>query len=506
MISRKIFCVLILVTAIWALNFAQASADSVLIKLNLKTAEDYTQAKSAGVMVYHRFEDFVLAEFEKSKLVELDRAGLNYEIVDENPWTAGYFLVTSREEPAKVKLESYGQILLKDTNWQLLRTTPEKAAELRALRYSVIPIRHQPLPLEYRTPGLLTKTVYPYSTDIDSLLNLISQDSLYSWDLRLQNFKTRYAYSDSLIKARDWLYDKFVSFGIDSVWLQYYIVDSAAWNVVATIPGTVQPDRVIVVGGHYDSVVYGSGVNPYVWAPGADDNGSGTVATLEMARIIAQHSLPVSVMFVPFDQEEQGLYGSYYFASYLHNLGTNVELMINSDMIGHSVDSDPDVMIYAAPNIMGYVNTMVNMANTYTDLRPVYGGQEVSSDNFSFYQWGFNALCALEGDFNYSGWHTNYDVVDSLNYPYMKEVVKMCLATLLYVSNSPSPVENPDVKSAGDGHTIYVEWTPNPTVENVAHYNVYFGTTSGQYDSTHQVAVPVDTLRGLTENTTYFVT
>ena len=506
MTSRKMFCVLILVTAIWALNFTQASAEPVLIKLNLKTAEDYAQAKSAGVMVYHRFEDFVLAEFEKSKLDELNRAGLKYEIVDENPWTTGYFLVTSREEPAKVNLESYGQVLLKDTNWQLLKTTPEKAAELRALRYNVIPVHHQPLPLNYKPPAGLTKPPYKYSSGIDSLLNLISQDSLYAWDLRLQNFMTRYSYSDSIIRARDWLYNKFVSFGIDSLWLHHYYYVSNQWNVVATIPGTAQPDRVMVVGGHYDSVVPGSATNPDVWAPGADDNGSGTVATLEMARIIAQHHLPVTVMFVPFAQEEQGLIGSYQFANYLHNLGTNVELMINSDMIGHSVDSDPDVMVYAAPNIMGYVNTMVNMANTYTDLRPVYGGQEVSSDNYSFYQWGFNALCALEGDFNYSGWHTNYDVTDSLNYPYMKEVVKMCLATLLYASNSPSPVESLDVTNAGDGHTVYVEWTPNPTVENVTHYNVYFGTTSGEYDSTHQVSVPADTLRGLTENTTYFVT
>ena len=499
-------CILIIIAAIWALSISHASAEPVLIKLYLRTAEDYAQAKSAGVTVYHRFEDFVLAEIEKSKTAELDQVGLRYQIVDENPWTAGYFLVTSREEMAKVDLGSYGRIILRETSWTLLKTTPTKAAELRAFRYSVIPIRHQPLPLEYRTPSLPTPRVYPYSTDIDSLLNLISPDSLYTWDLRLQNFQTRYAYSDSLIKARDWLYDKFVSFGIDSVWLQYYIVDSAAWNVVATVPGTTQPDRVMVVGGHYDSIVQGSGTNPYVWAPGADDNGSGTVAALEMARIIAQHLLPLTVMFVPFDQEEQGLIGSYYFASYLHNLGTNVELMINSDMIGHSVDPDPDVMVYGDPNIMGYVNTMVNMANTYTGLRPVYGGQEISSDNYSFYQWGYNALCALEGDFNYSGWHTNYDIVDSLNYPYMTEVVKMCLATLVYVSHSPSQVGSLDVRNGGDGHTINVEWNPNPPVENVTHYHVYFGTKSGEYDSIHSVTVPADTLRGLTEGTTYYVT
>jgi hypothetical protein len=506
MIRLKLSCMPVAITVFWAVSFALVSAEPVLIKLNLKTADDYAQARSAGVLVYHRFENFVLAEFEKSRLAELNRAGLKYRIVDENPWTEGYFLVTSREEPAKVDLESYGRIMLKDTNGEVLKTKPEKAEELRALRYTVIPIRHQYLPLEYRSPGLRTQELHPYSVGIDSLLNLISPDSLYAWDLRLQNFKTRYSYSDSIVKARDWLSSKFASFGIDSLWLHHYYYDSNQWNVVATIPGTAQPDRVMVVGGHYDSVVYGSGTDPFTWAPGADDNGSGTVAALEMARIVAQHPLPVTVMFVPFAQEEQGLFGSYYFASYLHNLGTNVELMINSDMIGHSVDSDPDVMIYADPRITGYINTMINMANTYTGLRPVYGGQEASSDNYSFYEWGYSALCALEGDFNYSGWHTNYDVVDSLNYPYMREVVKMCFATLLYVGHSPSPVESLDVKNAGDGHTVCVKWSPNPTVENVTHYNVYFGTASGEYDSAHQTTVPVDTLRGLTENTTYFVT
>jgi acetylornithine deacetylase/succinyl-diaminopimelate desuccinylase-like protein len=140
----------------------------------------------------------------------------------------------------------------------------------------------------------------PYYPPIDSLLSLISQDSLYAWNLRLQNFQTRYSYSDSVYRARDWLFDKFVSFGIDSVWLHHYNYDSDQYNVVATVVGTVKPDKLIVVGGHYDSVVYGGGAYPYTWAPGADDNGSGTVATLEMARIIAQNPLPVTVMFVPF--------------------------------------------------------------------------------------------------------------------------------------------------------------------------------------------------------------
>ncbi len=505
MLNRRTVCTLTILVITFTVGFTQTLAQSVLINLHLKTADDFDQANSAGVTVYHKFENSVLVEFEKSKLGDLCRIGLKYEIVDENPWTAEYFFVTSRGEPVKANLDSYGQILLKDSKWQVLKTTSGMAAELRSMRYTVIPIRRQPLPLRYRPPVELTKPDYQYSSGIDSLLNLISQDSLYTWDLRLQNFNTRYAYSDSLVKARDWLYNKFASFGIDSLWLHHYYYDSDQWNVVATVPGTVQPDRVIVVGGHYDSVVYQSGTNPYVWAPGADDDGSGTVATLEMARIIAKHPLPITVMFVPFDQEEQGLIGSNYFAHYLHDHHINLELMINADMIGHSVDSDTDVMIYADASAMDYVNVMSSMANTYTSLRPVYGGQETGSDNYSFFEMGYSAVCALEGDFNYSGWHTNYDVVDSLNFPYMRDVVKMCLGTLLLAANSPSPVSGLQVKNANDGHTVYLSWSENPVAENIDHYNVYLDTLSGNYDSTHQMTATVDTLYGLTENTTYYV-
>ena len=326
------------------------------------------------------------------------------------------------------------------------------------------------------------------------------------WDLRLQNFKTRYSYIDSIYKARDWLYDKFAGFGIDSLWLFYYDWDSPQWNVVATVPGTVQPDRVIVVGGHYDSVVYGSGTDPYTWAPGADDNGSGTVATMEMARIVAQHPLPVTVMFVPFAQEEQGLIGSYYFAYYLNSLGTDLPLMINTDMIGHSVDADTDVVIYGDISAESYVNIMMDQANTYTYLRPHYEGQSSGSDHYSFYELGYDAIYAEEGEFHMAGWHTNYDLVDSLDFDYMKEVVKMCLATLIQVANSPSRVENLVAQNGRDGHTAFVSWAANSPGENVDHYNVYYGATSGNYDSVHQTGATADTLRNLTENSIYYIT
>ena len=93
-------------------------------------------------------------------------------------------------------------------------------------------------------------------------------------------------------------------------------------NVVATKRGTVRPDEIVVVGGHYDSVAR---------SPGANDNASGVAATLEAARVLASIPTPRTVQFVLFAAEELGLYGSAAFAS---DQRQGVVAMINLDMVG----------------------------------------------------------------------------------------------------------------------------------------------------------------------------
>ena len=506
MIQRRALLILLLSLVVSLSVSAQSLAQPVLIKLDLKESRDWSAARSLGVAAYHRFEGFVLAEFEKTRLGELDQAGLKYQIVDEDPWSQEYFLVTAPRVLARPAPILYGRVLFEDQTGQLVKGSKEEAFDLLKAGFTVLPVFQQAIPLEYR-PALTRPAAAPrYSEEIGDLVDMVSADSLHAWIQRLQDFRTRYSYSDSVIAARDWLYQKMSGFGIDSLWLHHYHWDSDQWNVVATVEGTVQPDRVIVVGGHYDSIVNGSGTNPMNYAPGADDNASGTVVALELARIISQNPLPVTVMLVPFAQEEQGLIGSYTFAWYLHDHAANVELMINSDMIGHSVDSDPDVLLYAAPGVMPFVETMKHMAETYTSLRPVYDGSSYGSDQYSFYQWNYDALVAAEGEFHTAGWHTNYDLIDSLNFPYLGEVVKMCLATVLTLGNSPSTVAGLTAVDAGDGDAIYLNWSENNPVEDVDHYNVYFGTSSGNYGSPRQLSGTADTLAGLTENTTYFIT
>ena len=93
-------------------------------------------------------------------------------------------------------------------------------------------------------------------------------------------------------------------------------------NVVATKRGTTRPEEIVVVGGHYDSVP---------GSPGANDNASGTAATLEAARVLSGVSTARTVQFVLFAAEELGLFGSAAFASERRQ---GVVAMVNSDMVG----------------------------------------------------------------------------------------------------------------------------------------------------------------------------
>lgn len=504
--NRMVFSMLFSIALVFSVS-VQGLTEPVVIKLNLREPADWANAKSLGVLAFQRFDGFVLAELERTKLVELEGVGLKYQIVDEDPWSEGYFLVSAVREPARaiarLDPDACGRVMLEGPGWRIIKAPPQTSARLMSLGYQVVPIFRRSIPLEYNPPRVFPGPTAAYSPNIDSLLNLVSEDSLHAWVQRLQDFQTRYSYSDSIVAARDWLYQKMAGFGIDSLWLHHYHYDSDQWNVVATIEGTARPDRVIVVGGHYDSVVYGDG-DPFVWAPGADDNATGTAYTLELARILAENPLPVTVMFVPFAQEEQGLVGSYHFAQYLYNQGTNVELMLNCDMIGHNPYSTPDVYIFGDPGVADRVNFMLDMASAYTYLEPHYWGQSAGSDHYSFYQWGYDAVFMYE-DITTGGYHNGNDIIDSLDFGYMGEIVRLCLAAVLTLGNSPSSVENLRAQDAGDGDAIYLSWSENHPAEYVDHYNVYFSTSSGNYDSLHQISGPADTLFDLQTNTTYYI-
>ena len=174
---------------------------------------------------------------------------------------------------------------------------------------------------------------------------------------RLVSFGTRNTLSDQtdpnrgIGAARDWLFSEFqkiaaTSGGRMTVEKQTFEqqkgdripAPTMITNVVATLKGT-RPEsagRTYVVSGHYDSMC-GSPVDAKCDAPGANDDASGTAVVLEMARAMARHKFEATIVFMAVAGEEQGLYGSTYFAEQAKQKNMDIEGMFTNDIVGNSL-------------------------------------------------------------------------------------------------------------------------------------------------------------------------
>ncbi len=152
--------------------------------------------------------------------------------------------------------------------------------------------------------------------------------------------------------ARDWIFAEMrryaaASDGRMTVELQSYVqepgpripVPTKITNVVATLRGSVTPERVYVVSGHYDSRVTDV-MNATADAPGADDDASGVAVVMELARIMGERSPRSTIVFAAVAGEEQGLYGARYMAAQYKAAGVDVQAMFTNDIVGSSTADD----------------------------------------------------------------------------------------------------------------------------------------------------------------------
>ena len=204
--------------------------------------------------------------------------------------------------------------------------------------------------------------------DLQNLVDAVEADSVLSHIQGLQDFGTRYCFADNRAAVSQWIRDLFISFGVPHVELHQFELDGTdQYNVVATIPGSVYPDEYIIVGGHHDS--YNQYDDPYLSAPGADDNASGTAACLEMARVMMAcgYRPRRSIRFVTFAAEEWGMIGSYAYAGYALENEMDIRLMINHDMIGNNTAAPGEWQV----SLMPYE---VSLEHSYRalDITPLY--------------------------------------------------------------------------------------------------------------------------------------
>ncbi|WP_186319279.1 M28 family metallopeptidase [Streptomyces sp. SAJ15] len=253
----------------------------------------------------------------------------------------------------------------------------------------------------------------------------------------LASFYTRHTYSPHLKAAATLISDRFTAVG-------YPDVDRRPWshaghsahNIVCTKPGTGDGEPEIIVCAHYDCRMEDL-ADATARAPGADDNGSGVAAVLEVARLLAPVDLSTTVRFVAFSGEEQGLWGSAAYAAELHAADSDVYRVINLDMVGRppadgSVTVERDIGNAvpgndAASHALGAV--MAQSAAAYTSL-PVKLGPIYASDYMPFEAHSDITVGAYEGEGN-PHYHRTSDAPSTLDYGYLAAVTKTVLATLL---------------------------------------------------------------------------
>jgi Zn-dependent M28 family amino/carboxypeptidase len=194
----------------------------------------------------------------------------------------------------------------------------------------------------------------------------------------------------------------------------------------------------VLVCAHYDSI----SDDPSVGAPGADDNASGIASLLELARILKTVELKRGVLFAAFGGEEQGLWGSTACAEMAARENWPIDVVINLDMIAYraAAQSMRVVVEYDQGNkhpgndaaAKAYGLLMAQAAADYTSLE-VEHTDIWNSDYMPFEAKGFACIGAYEADEN-PFYHKASDTLAKIDLSYLKEVVKMILATILIVA------------------------------------------------------------------------
>jgi hypothetical protein len=365
---------------------------------------------------------------------------------------------------------------------------------------------------------------------IAAIVTQVSPARLKETDTRLVAFGTRSTFSDTappgrgVLAARDWIRSRFEAIaattgGRMTVALDGYIQQPDGKriaravpisSVVATLRGSDPGTRSYVMSSHYDSR-NSDNADGTRDAPGADDNGSGTAAVLEAARVLASTHPRATIIFATYDAEEQGLFGSTHHAQALKAAGIDVAGDLNNDIIGASVgdqgQKNPDVVRIFSEALppgtdMARVNTIgmendspsrelaraaAEIVRAYTALHPnlIFRADRFlrGGDHESFNAAGFPAIRFVEPVETFAHQHQNVRVEGGVQYgdlqafmdfDYLAQVTRANVAVLATLAEAPA-APKPAVLTKELTNDTTLSW---PAVPGAMRYEVLRRATS----------------------------
>ncbi len=250
---------------------------------------------------------------------------------------------------------------------------------------------------------------------------------------------------EAVKRAEEYIAGEFRALGFTVLRQAFLFRGNTYANLIVESSGLVQPERILVIGAHYDTVSS---------TPGADDNASGVAGLLGLARALKGVRLAKTVRLAAFSMEEPPAYrtsnmGSYHYALSLKQAAAVVEGMLCLEMIGY-FDDAPGSQLYPLPffklrypstgNYIALVGNLSSRAFTREFAEHFRRGVDLPvvtlnapaivigidfSDHWSFNQFGYKALMVTDTAFYRNPhYHSLSDTADKLDYKRMAKVVE----------------------------------------------------------------------------------
>lgn len=375
----------------------------------------------------------------------------------------------------------------------------------------------------------------PTDPRIAEIVRAVSAERLRADLTRLVSFGTRHTLSDTLSAtrgigaARRWIFSELERISaacgrclevryVSQVYagLPRVPVPTSVVSVIAIQRGATDPGRMLVVSGHFDSRV-SDALNATDSAPGAVDDGSGTVAVIEAARVLSRHRFNATIVYATLAGEEQGLLGGRTLAQLARDSGWRVEGVLNNDIVGniHGISGVTDstaVRVFSdgtppteteqerarrrstggevdgiSRQLARYIDRVADRYLPGFDVWMIYRLDRFGrgGDHRAFADQGFAAVRFSEMQEHYDRQHQNVrvedarsygDLLEGVHFPYLAKITALNVASLASLSAAPGRPRA--VRISGGGRPAAVlSWEPPADSANVAGYRVYWRRT-----------------------------
>jgi hypothetical protein len=386
----------------------------------------------------------------------------------------------------------------------------------------------------------IAQVIVKRDAEIETMVKAINADSLKANIYNLVSFGTRNTLSTQgnsvrgIGAAKQWILSRFNAFANLSDGRLTAYIDTFTYmpdgkrvnrpinlgNVVARLKGTDPNDkRIFIISGHLDNMRT-SVMDSVGDAPGANDDGSGTAAVIECARVMSKYKFPATIIFVALSGEEQGLLGAYAMASKAKKELWKIEAVLNNDIMGSNNSSETNIInntqirVFSeglsvldtgklamqirslglendgrARQLARYVKEVgeryidnLQVMMIYRNDRFLRGG-----DHTAFAENGFAAVRFTEMNENFYHQHQDVriekdiqygDLPEFIDFEYLRKNTALNLANLANLAKAPAVPEEVKVDVKKLSNSTYLFWKAPKTGNTKGYYVLVRETTS----------------------------